>query len=80
MADLIPGKAEKFCVKQGFDPEKVHFYKDHKELIDNEPDLDAVCVCTYNATHKECTVYALDHGVNVMLENLCRLPLKRRRR
>lgn len=68
MADLIPGKAEKFCVKQGFDPEKVHFYKDHKELIDNEPDLDVVCVCTYNATHKECTVYALDHGVNVMLE------------
>lgn len=68
MADLIPGKAEAFCEKQGFDPKKVRFYKNHAELIDAEKDLDAVCVCTYNATHKECTVYALEHGVHVMLE------------
>lgn len=64
-ADLIPGKAEKFFKRYGV--EGVHLYPDHKSMIDSE-DLDAVCVCTYNMTHKECTVYALEHGLHVMLE------------
>ena len=66
MADLIDGKAEAFA-KQ-FEVENVRFYKDHKELIDNEKDLDLVSICTYNRTHAECAIYALDHGVNVILE------------
>ncbi len=66
MADLIPGKAEKFAKKFGF--ENVRFYPSHKELIDSEKDLDAVSICTYNKTHAECAIYALDHGVNVLLE------------
>ena len=65
-ADLIEGKAEKFFADQGL--ENVRCYRSHRELIDNEPDLDAVSVCTYNRTHAECTIYALEHGVNVMLE------------
>ena len=64
-ADLIPGKAEKFFKHYGV--EGVHLYPDHKSMIDNEK-LDAVCVCTYNVTHKECAVYALEHGLHVMLE------------
>ena len=64
-ADLIPGKAERFFKHYGV--EGVHLYPDHKSMIDNEK-LDAVCVCTYNMTHKECTVYALEHGLHVMLE------------
>ncbi|MBR6766554.1 MAG: Gfo/Idh/MocA family oxidoreductase, partial [Clostridia bacterium] len=36
-ADLIDGKAEKFMKRYGV--EGVRFYKDHKEMIDNEPDL-----------------------------------------
>ena len=48
--------------------EGVHFYRDHKELIDNEPDLDAVSVCTYNTQHAAPAIYALEHGVNVLLE------------
>ena len=64
-ADLIPGKAEKFMKRFGV--EGVRFYPSHKEMIDNE-ELDAVSVCTYNMTHAECTVYALEHGVNVLLE------------
>ena len=67
-ADLIPGKPEKFFKRLGVDYSKIHIYKTHKELIDNEPELDGVSVCTYNATHKECTIYALEHGVNVLLE------------
>ena len=66
MADLIPGKAEKFAKRYGV--EGVRFYPSHKELIDNEPDLDAVSVCTYNMTHAECAIYALEHGVHVLLE------------
>ena len=64
-ADLIPGKAEKFFKRYGL--EGVRCYPDHKSMIDSE-ELDAVCVCTYNSTHKECTVYALEHGLHVMLE------------
>ena len=64
-ADLIPGKAEAFMKKFGV--EGVRFYPSHKELIDNE-ELDGVSICTYNAAHKEPTIYALEHGVNVLLE------------
>ncbi|MBQ7687956.1 MAG: Gfo/Idh/MocA family oxidoreductase, partial [Clostridia bacterium] len=64
-ADLIPGKAEKFCKANGIDG--IRLYPDHKSMIDAEQ-LDAVSVCTYNRTHAECTIYALEHGVNVLLE------------
>ncbi len=64
-ADLIPGKAEKFMEKYGVTG--VNFYPSHKEMLDNE-ELDAVSVCTYNMTHAECTIYALNKGVNVLLE------------
>lgn len=64
-ADLIPGKAEKFCKANGI--EGARLYPDHKSMIDAE-ELDAVSVCTYNRTHAECSIYALEHGVNVLLE------------
>ena len=65
-ADWVDGKAEKFMERYGV--KGVHFYHDHKELIDNEPDLDAVSVCTFNTQHAAPTIYALEHGVNVLLE------------
>ncbi|MBQ3231944.1 MAG: Gfo/Idh/MocA family oxidoreductase, partial [Clostridia bacterium] len=65
-ADLIPGKAEAFMENYGV--KGVRFYPSHKELIDNEKDLDAVSICTYNTAHAEPTIYALEHGVNVLLE------------
>lgn len=64
-ADLVPGKAEKFCKDNGI--EGIRLYPDHKSMIDAE-ELDAVSVCTYNRTHAECSIYALEHGVNVLLE------------
>ena len=64
-ADLIPGKAEKFCKDNGI--EGVRCYPDHKSMLDAE-ELDAVSVCTYNRTHAECSIYALEKGVNVLLE------------
>ena len=70
MADLIPGQAEKFAKKYNKDGrlDNVRFYPSHKELLDNETELDAVSVCTYNMTHAECSIYALKKGVNVLLE------------
>lgn len=69
VADLIPGKAEKFIARynQNGGLDNVHYYPSHKELLDCEA-LDAVSVCTYNKTHAECTIYALEKGVNVLLE------------
>ncbi len=66
-ADLVPGKAEAFFKKHGV--ENVKCYGSHKEMLDDESlKLDAVSVCTYNCTHAECTIYALEKGVHVMLE------------
>ena len=63
--DIVPGKAEKLRRKSG--NENALCYTDIKDMFANE-ELDAVSVCTYNATHKDCTVYALERGANVLLE------------
>ena len=65
-ADLIEGKAEAFMKRYGV--EGVHFYRTHKDMIDNEPELDAVSICTYNTQHAGPAIYALEHGLNVLLE------------
>ena len=64
-ADIIPGKAQKFLEKYGVTNGKA--FVDYKEMIDTM-NLDVVSVCTYNRTHAECTVYALEHGLPVLLE------------
>ncbi|MBR5498517.1 MAG: Gfo/Idh/MocA family oxidoreductase [Clostridia bacterium] len=66
LADIVPGKAEKFAKDNGIEGARI--YNSDRELIDNEADIDAVSVCTYNRQHAPCTVYALEHGVNVLLE------------
>ncbi len=65
-ADLIDGKAERFMKHYGV--EGVRFYHDHKELLAHEKNLDAVDVCTYNRTHAECTIAALEAGYPVLCE------------
>ena len=66
--DLIPGKAEKFIAKYGLTGVKTD-YASHKEMLDDESlALDAVSICTYNRQHAEPAIYALNKGVNVMLE------------
>ncbi|MBQ2945369.1 MAG: Gfo/Idh/MocA family oxidoreductase [Clostridia bacterium] len=66
-ADLVPGKAESFF--KGYGLENVKCYSNHKEMLDDDSlKLDAVSVCTYNTTHAECAIYALDKGINVLLE------------
>ena len=66
VADLVPGKGEAFLAKYDI-PNEVKVYPDHHAMLEAEQ-LDGVSVCTYNATHAECTIDALEHGVNVLLE------------
>ena len=65
LADLVPGKAEAFGKKYGC--ETARCYLSGHEMLENE-ELDGVSVCTYNTQHAPCTIDALEHGVNVMLE------------
>ena len=67
MADLIPGKCQAFCERNGVDYTNIHFYPDHKSMLENEQ-LDAVSICTYNTTHAECAIDSLRAGVHVLLE------------
>lgn len=64
-ADLIEGKAKKFF--EGYGMDNVRCYTSDKEMYEKE-NLDAVSICTYNKTHAECAINALNAGVNVLLE------------
>ena len=64
-ADLVPGKAEKFCKTHGL--EGVRCYESGHAMLEAE-ELDAVSICTYNCQHAPCAIDALEHGVHVMLE------------
>ena len=64
-ADLVPGKAEKFCKTNGL--EGVRCYESGHAMLEAE-ELDAVSICTYNCQHAPCAIDALEHGVHVMLE------------
>lgn len=43
------------------------YFEDYREMIDTM-DLDVVHICTPNSTHFEIAMYALEHGVNLILE------------
>ena len=66
--DLIPGKAAKFFADGEVEGVKTD-YASHKEMIDDKSlNLDAVTICTYNCQHAEPAIYALENGLNVLLE------------
>ena len=64
-ADLIPGKARGFL--DNYNLTEAKDYTDFKVML-AENELDAVSVCTYNSQHAPCAIYALEHGLNVLLE------------
>ena len=67
-ADIVPGKAKAFFEKFGVEGVKTD-YASHKEMIDDKSlNLDAVTICTYNRQHAEPAIYALNNGLNVLLE------------
>ena len=66
VADLVEGKAQKFIDTFGLKDAKP--YSSDVEMLEKVKDLDAVSICTYNATHASCAINALNAGVNVLLE------------
>lgn len=64
-ADLVEGKARAFFDSYGLTDAKD--YTDYKKML-AENELDAVSVCTYNTQHAPCAIYALEHGLHVLLE------------
>ncbi len=65
--DLIPTKAES-VMHDYHGVKNCRCYLNHKEMIDNEPELDLVSICTYNTQHAGPAIYALEHGLHVILE------------
>lgn len=61
--DIVPGRAEAAAEEYGVPSA----YVDYREMLASE-DLDAVSVCTPNATHKEITIAALKAGLHVLCE------------
>ena len=66
LADLVPGKAEKFAETWGI--EGARYYESDIALLKGEKDLDCVTICTYNTQHAPCAIHALEAGVHVLLE------------
>ena len=66
--DIVPGKAKEFFKRN--DVPGAQAFDSKEEMLKNVK-LDAVSVCTYNATHSECAVFALENGLHV----LCEKPL-----
>ena len=64
-ADIIPGKAREALDRWEF-PEAQAF-ESAQEMLEKVK-LDAVSVCTYNSTHAECAIAALEAGCHVLLE------------
>ena len=64
-ADIVPGKAREFLDKYGLT--KAEAFDNAKDLIANVG-MDGVSVCTYNTTHAECAIAALEAGLHVLCE------------
>ncbi|WP_163536454.1 Gfo/Idh/MocA family oxidoreductase [Gracilibacillus sp. YIM 98692] len=49
-----------------------HYYTNYKDLLDND-EIDAVSICTWNNSHAEIAIAALNAGKNVLIEKpLCK--------
>ncbi|MCL2708622.1 MAG: Gfo/Idh/MocA family oxidoreductase [Defluviitaleaceae bacterium] len=63
-SDIVPGRAKAFFER--FKQAGAKAFDDNAELLSQR--LDAVSVCTYNTTHAECAVAALNAGAHVLCE------------
>ncbi len=63
VADTVRERAEKVAAKYG----AARVYSDHRALLD-DPEIDAVCVCTPSGTHADIAIDALQAGRHVVVE------------
>jgi len=68
VCDLNSDRARQAAEKYGC----AKVYADYRELL-RDPDIDAVSICTWNNTHAEISIAALQAGKHVLVEKpLCR--------
>lgn len=68
VCDLNGERAAKAAEKYGAE----HIYTDYRELL-ADPGVEAVSICTWNNTHAEISIAALEAGKHVLVEKpLCR--------
>ncbi len=63
VCDIDEERLAPFGQKYGIDK----LYNSIEEMIAGE-ELDAVDVCVWNCNHAKCSIYALEHGLNVLCE------------
>ncbi|MDR3120733.1 MAG: Gfo/Idh/MocA family oxidoreductase [Clostridiales bacterium] len=63
--DIVPGKARAFLDQYGLTGAPA--FESAAEFV-KSVELDGVSICTYNTTHAECTIAALEAGVHVLCE------------
>ncbi|MDR3145083.1 MAG: Gfo/Idh/MocA family oxidoreductase, partial [Treponema sp.] len=63
--DIVPGKAREFL--DTYNLKNVPAFDNCHDLIKNVK-LDGVSVCTYNTTHADCSIAALEAGIHVLCE------------
>jgi len=63
--DIKADALDRFCEKWGKD---IRRYKDYKEMLRKEKDLDAISVCTPNGVHCAPTIAALNAKKHVIVE------------
>lgn len=64
-ADIVPGKAREFLDQ--YKLTQAPAFESAQELLANV-EMDGVSVCTYNTTHAEVTIAALEAGIHVLCE------------
>lgn len=64
-ADIVPGKARAFLDR--WERTEAQAFNSAADLIKNV-DMDGVTICTYNTTHAECAIMALEAGLHVQCE------------
>lgn len=60
-------KKEEYFKNDIVSGETVNVYKDYKEMIENEK-IDVVTIATESGYHAEISIYAMNHGINCIIE------------
>jgi predicted dehydrogenase len=71
--DIVPGKAREFLDQYGL--KNAPAFEKAADLVKSVK-LDGVSVCTYNTTHAECTITALEAGIHELCEKPMSLTLQ----
>jgi len=67
IADIVPERAKNAAEKFGIP----HYYASVEELLEGEPDVDYIDICTWTAAHAPVAIVAAKAGKNI----LCEKPL-----